>query len=94
MGSDNHAVPADSIGEHTSASIAARLDRLPLSGWHRRIVLLIGLGSFFNLFEIALGSSLGILLGAQWSLSSLDRSMVIGALFLGEMIGSLLLAPL
>jgi putative MFS transporter len=94
MGSDNHAVPADSIGEHTSASIAARLDRLPLSGWHRRIVLLIGLGSFFNLFEIALGSSLGILLGAQWSLSSLERSMVIGALFLGEMIGSLLLAPL
>jgi len=58
------------------------------------MVVLIGLGSYCNLFEIALGSFLGVLLGAQWSLSTLDRSMVIGALFLGEMIGSLLLAPL
>jgi putative MFS transporter len=58
------------------------------------MVLLIGLGSFFNLFEIALGSFLGVLLGAQWSLSTLDRSMIIGALFLGEMIGSIVLAPL
>jgi hypothetical protein len=82
------------IGEHTASSIAARLDRLPVTGWRRRMVVLIGLGSFCNLFEIALGSFLGVLLGAQWSLSTLDRSMVIGALFLGEMIGSLLLAPL
>ena len=82
------------IGPHAARSVAARLDRLPLSGWHRRMVVLIGLGSFCNLFEVALGSFLGVLLGAQWSLSTLDRAMVIGALFLGEMIGSLLLAPL
>ena len=82
------------IGQNAANSVAARLDRLPLSGWHRRMVVLIGLGSFCNLFEVALGSFLGVLLGAQWSLSTLDRAMVIGALFLGEMIGSLLLAPL
>jgi putative MFS transporter len=58
------------------------------------MVLLIGLGSFFNLFEIALGSFLGVLLGTEWPLSTVDRSMIIGALFLGEMIGSILLAPL
>ncbi|MDT5259793.1 MAG: transporter, putative metabolite:H+ symporter, partial [Mycobacterium sp.] len=74
------------------ASIAARLDRL--SSWHRRMVLLIGLGSFCNLFEIALGSFLSVLLGAQWSLTTLDRSLIIGSIFLGEMFGSLLLAPL
>jgi MFS transporter, putative metabolite:H+ symporter len=81
-------------GQNAANSVAARLDGLPLSGWHRRMVVLIGLGSFCNLFEIALGPFLGVLLGAQWSLNTLDRSMVIGALFLGEMIGSLLLAPL
>jgi putative MFS transporter len=81
-------------GQHTANSVAARLDALPLSGWHRRMVVLIGLGSFCNLFEIALGPFLVVLLGPQWSLSTLDRSMVIGALVLGEMIGSLLLAPL
>jgi putative MFS transporter len=82
------------IGQNAAYSVAARLDGLPLSGWHRRMVVLIGLGSFCNLFEVALGSFLGVLLGAHWSLSTIDRSMVIGALFLGEMIGSLLLAPL
>jgi putative MFS transporter len=82
------------IGQNAANSVAARLDGLPLSGWHRRMVVLIGLGSFCNLLEIALGPFLGVLLGAQWSLSTLNRSMVIGALFLGEMIGSLLLAPL
>jgi MFS transporter, putative metabolite:H+ symporter len=98
MARDDYGPPLASgtaeIGEHTPLSIAARLDRLPVSGWHRKIVVLIGLGSFFNLFEIALGSFLGVLLGAQWSLSTLDRSMIIGSLFLGEMIGSVLLAPL
>jgi MFS transporter, putative metabolite:H+ symporter len=81
-------------GQHAANSVAARLDGLPMSGWHRRMVVLIGLGSFCNLFEIALGSFLGVLLGEQWSLNTLDRSMIIGALVLGEMIGSLLLAPL
>jgi putative MFS transporter len=88
------AVPSTSAGAHTTASIADRLDRLPLSGWHRRMVLLIGLGSFFNFFEVALGSFFPVLLGTQWKLTTFDRSMIIGVVFLGEMIGSLLLAPL
>jgi MFS transporter, putative metabolite:H+ symporter len=78
----------------TPASIAARLDRMPVSGWHRKIVLLIGLGSFFNFFEVALGSFFGVLLTGQWSLNSTEQAFVIGAAFLGEMIGSVALAPL
>jgi MFS transporter, putative metabolite:H+ symporter len=82
------------IGDPSASVIAARLDRLPLSCWHRRMVVLIGLGSFCNLFEIALSTYFGVLLGAQWPLTTLERSLIIGALFPGEMIGSLLLAPL
>lgn len=52
----------------TSGSVAARLDRLPLSRWHRRMTLLIGIGSFFNFFEIALGSLLAVLLKDPWHL--------------------------
>lgn len=75
-------------------AIADRLDRLPLSRWHRRMVLLIGLGSFFSFFEVALGSFLGTLLSTSWQLTTVDTSMVIGSAFLGEMVGSLVLAPL
>jgi len=78
----------------SDTAIADRLDRLPLSRWHRRMVLLIGLGSFFSFFEVALGSFLGTLLGTSWQLTTVDTSMVIGSAFVGEMIGSLLLAPL
>jgi len=75
------------------ARIAERLDRLPLSRWHRRMVVLIGLGAFFSFFEVALGSFFGVLLGTRWSLSTLDQSLIIGSVFVGEMVGSLLLAP-
>jgi putative MFS transporter len=74
--------------------IAARLDRLPVSRWHRRVVVLIGLGSFCNLFEISLSTYFGVLLGNQWTLSTLQRALIIAALFPGEMIGSIVLAPL
>jgi len=96
---DNAWSPSDTVGTLPAggglpSDIAARLDRLPLSGWHRRMVVLIGLGSFFNFFEVALGSFFGVLLSTQWSLTTLDKSLIIGSAYVGEMIGSLLLAPL
>lgn len=76
------------------ASIADRLDRLPPSRWHRRVVTLLGLGSFFNFFELALGGFFAVLLATEWPLTLLDRSLIIGSVFAGETVGSLLLAPL
>lgn len=78
----------------TSGSVAARLDRLPLSRWHRRMTLLIGIGSFFNFFEIALGSLLAVLLKDPWHLGTAQQAAIIGSAFAGEFFGSLLLAPL
>jgi putative MFS transporter len=77
-----------------AASIADRLDRLPPSRWHRRMVTLLGLGSFFNFFELALGGFFAVLLATEWPLTLLDRSLIIGSVFAGETVGSLLLAPL
>lgn len=75
-------------------TVADRLDRLPPSRWHRRTVVLIGLGAFFSFFEVALGGFLGVLLKTPWNLTTVDVSMIVGSAFLGEMIGSLTLAPL
>lgn len=87
------AVDTVSTAGGSLAAVADRLDRLPLSRWHRRMVLLIGLGTFFTFFEVTLGSFFGVLLGRQWSLSTVDLSMIIASTFVGEMIGSLVLAP-
>lgn len=80
------------VGDPALITIADRLDRLPVSRWHRAITAMIGLGSFFNFFEVALSSSLGVLLGAEWSVTTVGRALIIGSLFAGEMVGSLLLA--
>jgi putative MFS transporter len=67
----------------------ARLDRLPLSSFHRRIMWLIGAGMFFDGFDIYLA---GIVLGAtvQNGFSTLDQNAkFVSATFVGMMLGSL-----
>jgi len=74
--------------------IAHRLDQLAVGPWHRRLVALVGIGTFFSFFEVALGSVLVPLLPAAWVVTTTDKSLVIGSAFIGEVIGVLLLAPL
>jgi MFS transporter, putative metabolite:H+ symporter len=67
----------------------ARLDRLPLSSFHRRIMWLIGAGMFFDGFDIYLA---GIVLGAtvKSGFSTLSQNaQFVSATFVGMMLGSL-----
>jgi MFS transporter, putative metabolite:H+ symporter len=67
----------------------ARLDRLPLSRFHRRILWLIGAGMFFDSFDIYLtGGVLGALVKSGWSSMELNASFI-SATFVGVLIGSL-----
>ncbi|KJK58000.1 MFS transporter [Saccharothrix sp. ST-888] len=89
---------AADIARRTDASpvqlsqIARRLDDLPVGRWHRHIVALVGLGSFFNFFEVALGTLLIPLVPAAWTGTTTDKSLLIGAPFTGEMPGAFALA--
>lgn len=67
----------------------ARLDRLPLSSFHRRIMWLIGAGMFFDGFDIYLG---GIVVGAtiKSGFSTLNQNaQFVSATFVGMTLGSL-----
>jgi putative MFS transporter len=74
--------------------VAARLDALPVGRWHRGVLLVVGLGSFFNFFEVALSSLLVPLLPGGWAAGTTDKSLLIGATFAGELLGALLLSGL
>ena len=66
----------------------ARLDRLPISSFHRRIMWLIGAGMFFDGFDIYLA---GIVLGAtvKSGFSTLGQNAeFVSATFVGMMLGS------
>jgi putative MFS transporter len=77
-----------------TSSVSEILDASPVTRWHRRLVVLIGAGSFFNFVEVALSSLLVPLIGLHWTLNPQLQAGLIAATFVGEAIGSLVLSPL
>lgn len=65
-----------------------RLDRLPLGAFHRRILVLIAAGMFFDAFDIYLqGSLLGALVHDGWSTPAINASFL-SYTFIGMLIGA------
>jgi MFS transporter, putative metabolite:H+ symporter len=73
------------------ASIAARLNRLPITRTHRVVVAIAGIGTFFDLFDIFLAGVLGTVLTDRFRLSRVALPAVLGSGFLGMFIGALAL---
>jgi putative MFS transporter len=72
----------------TSVNAGSRLDRLPLGPFHRRIMMLIGIGMFFDGFDIYLaGTVLGVTLKTGFSTLP-QNALFISATFVGMMLGS------
>jgi len=72
----------------TSVNSGSRLDRLPIGPFHRRIMLLVGIGMFFDGFDIYLaGSVLGVVLKTGFSTLPQNAAFV-SATFVGMMLGS------
>ncbi|HZB91326.1 MAG TPA: MFS transporter [Stellaceae bacterium] len=62
---------------------AARLDRLPLASFHRRLLALVSLGVFFDSFDTSLGGTvLSALLHSGWSTLELNAHFI-SATFIG-----------
>ncbi len=72
----------------TSVNAGSRLDRLPIGSFHRRIMMLIGIGMFFDGFDIYLaGTVLGVTLKSGFSTLP-QNALFISATFVGMMLGS------
>jgi len=72
------------------ANAAARLDRLPPSSFHRRILALIGIGMFFDGFDVYVAATvLGATLKSGFSTIQ-QSAQFVSVTFLGMMLGSFL----
>jgi MFS transporter, putative metabolite:H+ symporter len=69
-------------------SIAARLNRLPATRTHRRVTIIAGIGSFFDLFDIFLAGVLGTVLTQQFALDRLWLPAALSSAFVGMFIGA------
>lgn len=74
--------------------IAARMDRLPLIGMHRRATVAVGLGLFFDMYEIFLTPVLSVALVQEFQLSKAELPLVLASTFVGMFAGTLLLGRL
>ena len=73
-----------------SVNAGARLDRLPVGAFHRRVMWLVGLGYFFDSFDNTLSASvLASMLNTHWSTLELN-SVFMSATFAGLTIGAAL----
>jgi MFS transporter, putative metabolite:H+ symporter len=73
----------------TSVNAGSRLDRLPIGPFHYRIMLLIGIGMFFDGFDIYIaGTVLGVTLKSGFSTLP-QNAFFISMTFVGMMLGSL-----
>ena len=69
-------------------SIADRLERLPFARFHRRLLLLGGLGYSFDALDAAIVAFVLPALIAQWSLSGVQAGVLASATYAGYFVGA------
>lgn len=85
------AVTAEGLSRPASTSVrsGARLDRLPISNFHKRIFWLIGAGMFFDGYDLYVGTSvLGATLAGKFSTLA-QNAQFVSFTFIGMTIGAL-----
>lgn len=89
MSSSTHRPPASGASVPLASSIGTLLDETPMSKFHRRAVLVAGVGFFTDAYDLFVISTVGVLVQAQWHLSTSQTSWVEGAAILGAFVGAL-----
>ena len=86
-----HTGPGIDDGRPGTATIAARLNRLPPTRTHRQATVIAGIGSFFDLFDIFLAGVLGTVLTQRFGLDRLLLPIALSSAFVGMFIGATVL---
>ncbi|MBF6061716.1 MFS transporter [Nocardia terpenica] len=73
---------------------AAPLDELPIRPIHRKLVVLVGMGLFFDLYELFLAGTITGVLKQQLQLSTYELSGILASAFAGQFVGALVLGRL
>ncbi|MEU3985381.1 MFS transporter [Streptomyces sp. NPDC026672] len=73
-------------------SVAARLDRLPLTRMHLMAVLVVGLGMFFDLYEVFLAGTVSTALKDDFHVSDGQLKPLLASAFVGAFIGAVVMS--
>ena len=87
-GSGGPALPPS--GLVAAATVSDMLNEAPRSGFHRRAVVISGMGFFTDAYDLFVISTVAVLVKSQWHLSTSKTSWVAGSTILGAFIGAFL----
>jgi putative MFS transporter len=90
--SSGHSANAQS--DQSVPSIAARLNRMPVTRVHWVAIVCVGLGLFFDTYEVFLTGTLSAVLRNEFGLSPDALKIVLASAFVGQCLGALLLGRL
>ncbi len=82
------------VGGPPAVSVGRLLDEAPLSRFHRRMVLVSGVGFFTDAYDLFVISTVATLVAAQWHLSTLQPSWVTGSAILAAFVGAMVFGRL
>ncbi|MFI5609416.1 MFS transporter [Amycolatopsis sp. NPDC051903] len=74
--------------------IASRLDRLPVTRRHRYFVAVVGLATFFDLYDLFLAATISTVLTHEFGVSSQALKYVLASAFVGAFVGAVALGKL
>ncbi|TVT55218.1 MFS transporter [Amycolatopsis rhizosphaerae] len=67
---------------------AARLDRLPVTRLHRYLIAVVGVATFFDLYDVFLASSVSTVLSKEFGVSGGELKSLLASAFLGAFVGA------
>ncbi|HEY0497080.1 MAG TPA: MFS transporter [Kutzneria sp.] len=74
--------------------VAQRLDDLPVTRTHVRVVLAVGLGLFFDMYEVFLAGTVSTALTSKFGLSGTGLALILASAFLGMFVGAFFVSRL
>src|ERR1700730_1900060 len=80
--------------DQPAPSIAARLNRMPVTRVHWVAIVCVGLGLFFDTYEVFLTGTLSAVLRNDFGLSPDALKIVLASAFVGQCLGAVLLGRL
>lgn len=83
--------PGGTSADGARASVGERMDRLPITGTHRRLTAVIGVGLFFDSFDNHLSGTIAAVVRDEFALTSTALKLALASAFLGQFFGSVLL---
>ena len=72
----------------TYESIVARIERLPVSGWHRFVRVVLGTATFFDAFDAVTIAFVAPVLAGLWHLSPVQIGFLFSSGYAGQWIGA------